>query len=274
MRDGRGSNGDRSQALRARGPPRCSSHAARKCPAWKLAFPEPQVPGRLQAISLDTFSRGRSPALATLRRLLLRPAVSPHGTRSAPRIASTPSGVRFGPPAIHRALKSQGCSSLFVYCTRVLKLSEHAAYGRIEAARATRRFPRLLDWLERGDLTLTTVCLLAPHLTEANAESLFEQARGRSKRQVEDIVAALRPQLCAAATMRKLPDRSARALAIVLDRALGLLVAELERAKHASVRRPRSAIRLTKRSRHIPAVVRREVWRREGILNSVRTGPS
>ena len=35
----------------------------------------------------------------------------------------------------------QGCSSLFTYCTGVLHLSEHAAYGRIEAARAARKFP-------------------------------------------------------------------------------------------------------------------------------------
>jgi hypothetical protein len=38
----------------------------------------------------------------------------------------------------------EGCSSLFSYCTQVLHLSEHAAYGRIEAARAARRFPVLL----------------------------------------------------------------------------------------------------------------------------------
>ncbi len=36
----------------------------------------------------------------------------------------------------------QGYSSLFVYCTRCLRLSQHAAYGRIEAARAARKFPR------------------------------------------------------------------------------------------------------------------------------------
>ena len=30
----------------------------------------------------------------------------------------------------------EGCSSLFTYCTQVLRLSEHAAYGRIAAARA------------------------------------------------------------------------------------------------------------------------------------------
>jgi hypothetical protein len=53
-------------------------------------------------------------------------------------------------------------------------------------------------------------------------------------------------------------------LAIVLDHALDLLVAALERSKHASITRPRSATPSANRSRHIPAVVRREVWRRDG----------
>lgn len=38
-----------------------------------------------------------------------------------------------------RLFLGQGYSSLFVYCTKRLHLSEHAAYGRIEAARAARK---------------------------------------------------------------------------------------------------------------------------------------
>ncbi|HEU4890314.1 MAG TPA: hypothetical protein VFT47_02115 [Vicinamibacterales bacterium] len=34
-----------------------------------------------------------------------------------------------------RLYLGEGCSSLFTYCTQLLHLSEHAAYGRIEAAR-------------------------------------------------------------------------------------------------------------------------------------------
>ena len=37
-----------------------------------------------------------------------------------------------------RLYLGQGCASLFTYCTTVLHLSEHAAYHRIEAARAAR----------------------------------------------------------------------------------------------------------------------------------------
>lgn len=51
----------------------------------------------------------------------------------------------------------EGCSSLFTFCTQILRLSEHAAYGRIEAARAARRFPAVLDLLSDGSLALTAV---------------------------------------------------------------------------------------------------------------------
>jgi hypothetical protein len=105
-----------------------------------------------------------------------------------------------------RLYLGQGCSSLFVYCTRVLRLSEHAAYGRIEAARASRRFPVLLPVLERGELTLTSVALLAPHLDVLNHIEVLGRARFRSKREVEEIVAALRPQPDAPTVIRRIAD--------------------------------------------------------------------
>src|SRR5258706_15931832 len=71
----------------------------------------------------------------------------------------------------------QSCPSLFAYCTEVLHLSEHAAYSRIEAARAARRFPVLLDHLARGDVTLTAACLPPPVLTVENHDALLAAAR-------------------------------------------------------------------------------------------------
>ena len=106
-----------------------------------------------------------------------------------------------------RLYRGQGCPSLFVYCTRVLHLSEHAAYGRIEAARVARRFPVVLAMLERGDLTLTTVCLLAPHFTDSNHLDLLARARHRTKREVEEIVAQVQPRPDVPAAVRKLPER-------------------------------------------------------------------
>ena len=73
-----------------------------------------------------------------------------------------------------RLYLAEGHSSLFTYCTQVLHLSEHAAYGRIEAARVTRRYPVALERLEAGDITLTTIGLLAPHLTPDNHQHLIE----------------------------------------------------------------------------------------------------
>src|SRR5687768_1057103 len=67
-----------------------------------------------------------------------------------------------------RLYLGEGCRSLFAYCTQVLHLSEHAAYARIEAARAVRRFPVILERLSGGEITLTAIGLLRPHLTEAN----------------------------------------------------------------------------------------------------------
>jgi hypothetical protein len=109
-----------------------------------------------------------------------------------------------------RLYLSEGCSSLFTYCTQVLHLSEHAAYGRIEAARAARRFPAILDLLAEGALTLTAISLLAPHLTAANADDVLAAARHKTKREVEHLVAALRPLPPVPSSVRKLPVRLAK----------------------------------------------------------------
>src|SRR5688572_13947718 len=84
-----------------------------------------------------------------------------------------------------RLYLSEGCSSLFTYCTQVLHLSEHAAYHRIEGARAARQFPIILALVADGSVTLTTVALLRPHLTRDNHKELLAAARHRTKREVE-----------------------------------------------------------------------------------------
>lgn len=108
-----------------------------------------------------------------------------------------------------RLYLGEGCSSLFAYCTRVLHLSEHAAYGRIQATRVARRFPDLLERLADGSITLTTVVLLAPHLTAENHGALLDAARHKSRREVEELVAGVRPRPDAPSTVRKLPTRAA-----------------------------------------------------------------
>ena len=231
-----------------------------------------------------------------------------------------------------RLYLGEGCSSLFAYCTQVLHLSEHAAYARIEAARTARKFPVVLDLLTGGSVTLTAVTLLSPHLTPVNHLELLNDARHKSKREVEHLVAHLRPQAAVPATVRKLPAQHAREHhvtppvvernaksntvpdlspppaarpavvapiaperykvqftmsrethdklrraqdllrhaisdgdpAAIFDRALALLISDLERAKLAATDRPRTSRPTTAGSRHIPAAVRRDVWKRDG----------
>ena len=103
-----------------------------------------------------------------------------------------------------RLYLGEGFSSLFTYCTQALHLSEHAAYNRIEAARAAKRFPIILDLISESIVTLTSVRLLAPHLTPENHRAVLERARHKSKRDIELLVAGLHPQPDVPPVVRKL----------------------------------------------------------------------
>jgi len=109
--------------------------------------------------------------------------------------------------SLHLAL---GYGSMFMYCTRLLRLSEQAAYNRITAARTARRFPRVLDLLAEGALTLSSLDLLAPHLTDDTVETMLEAASGQSTRAVGKLIAAWHPQPDLPTTLRALPSGAAR----------------------------------------------------------------
>jgi len=239
-----------------------------------------------------------------------------------------------------RLYLGEGCSSLFAYCTQILHLSEHAAYHRIETARAARHFPIVLQLVADGSVTTTAVALLRPHLTSENHEALLTAARHKSKRDLEHQIACLAPKPPANSIVRRLPTalatptspiagpagpilvsadtgpapgaqpsicpatapeprptiaslasdryllrvtltalghanlRRAQDLlrhavpsgdpAAVIEKALALLVDQLERQKVAKVARPRPTRRTPARNtRHIPAAVRRDVWARD-----------
>jgi hypothetical protein len=237
----------------------------------------------------------------------------------------------------------EGYSSLFTYCTEVLRLSEGGAYNRIEVARAARRWPSILDYLEEGTLTLATARLLAPHLAPDTYRDVLAAARGKSKREVELLVVSLHPRPPQPPSIRKVPVHSgacsaeparaddllstrlaaqepesqANAAAVpprvsarpsqasvtphaadrykiqltvsaavhdklrraqnllrhtipggdlgeIFDRAITALLDDLERRRCAATSSPRSGAPGTSASRHIPAAVRRAVWRRDG----------
>jgi hypothetical protein len=77
------------------------------------------------------------------------------------------------------------CSSMFDFCVRRLGMSEGGAFRRLNAARLVRRFPGMVNAIERGELHLSSLVLLRDHLTEANVEALVAATRGKSKREVD-----------------------------------------------------------------------------------------
>ena len=105
-------------------------------------------------------------------------------------------------PSLYAAL---GHGSLFSYCRDVLRLSEDAACTRIAAARACRLYPRVLDRLASGAVSLTAVRMLRPCLTAENHEDVLAKAEGRTLREIEALIAELAPRPDAPTSVRKLP---------------------------------------------------------------------
>ena len=104
-----------------------------------------------------------------------------------------------------RLYRGAGFPSLFQYCRTVLRLSEAAAYNRIEAARAARQHPMIVDMLVAGALSPTTVRLVARHLTAENHRELLGAASGKGTEEVKELLAQWSPQPDVAARVRALP---------------------------------------------------------------------
>jgi 5-methylcytosine-specific restriction endonuclease McrA len=110
-----------------------------------------------------------------------------------------------------RLYAREAAPSMFEYCTRILHLSEHEAYVRIAVARCCRSYPLALAMLRDGQLHLSGIARLAPHLGPDNAEALLMRSTHRSKRQIEDLLAETAPRPDARTIVRKLPERRAEA---------------------------------------------------------------
>jgi 5-methylcytosine-specific restriction endonuclease McrA len=133
-------------------------------------------------------------------------------------------------------------SSLFDYCLRRLGFSEGEAFLRITATRLARRFPVIFELLAARSIHLSALRMLRDHLTHENHRALLAAASGRSKKEVEVLVAALAPRPDVASSIRKLPvrhgvqrlpvgyDGSNRPPSAALDPAQAMSAAERERA--------------------------------------------
>jgi len=108
----------------------------------------------------------------------------------------------------------RGYPSLFAYCLDALNMSEPSIAVRIHAARCCRRFPRLLDMLHSGQLHLSAIVALAPHLRPESFEQLTAAACHKSKRQIQKLLADLNPKPDVPSSIRKLPTSGPQAAAV------------------------------------------------------------
>ena len=88
-----------------------------------------------------------------------------------------------------------GYASMFDYCTRYLRYSSSAASRRIQSARCVRDYPEVYGLLEKNEVNLVTVSLVASILDESNAKDLIAKIRGKTQREVEAIAATYRPPI-------------------------------------------------------------------------------
>jgi 5-methylcytosine-specific restriction endonuclease McrA len=194
-----------------------------------------------------------------------------------------------------------GFSSMFDFCVKELRLSEGEAFRRLAAARLARRFPVVHSLVASGQVHLSALALLRAHLTAENHVELLDAVRGKSKREVEMLLATRFPQRDTPARVRAIaPERfrieftasaelreklercldlsshahPRRDLAFVIERAVEMLLSKLERERFGKAKRPRETPReqvpsdetpgVRPTSRHIPTATRRFVFERDG----------
>jgi hypothetical protein len=92
------------------------------------------------------------------------------------------------------AFRDEGYSSMYRFCVEKLRMSEDVAYKRILAARASKRFPAILPAIAEGSLTISTVALLRNHLKTVQGEELLKAAIGKTRSEVELLIAARFPK--------------------------------------------------------------------------------
>ena len=94
-----------------------------------------------------------------------------------------------------RALdKKSACSSMWAFCTERLNMSEGETSRRLNAAKLVRRFPSVLGRLERGDVHLSALRQLGPHLNEENVDAILDEAKGKTRSELDTMIARRFPR--------------------------------------------------------------------------------
>ncbi|HEX4047706.1 MAG TPA: HNH endonuclease [Elusimicrobiota bacterium] len=104
-----------------------------------------------------------------------------------------------------RLSDEEGYQSTYSYCVKCLGYDEGGAYRRIHAARVCKRYPHILDYIISGELSLSSLLLLSPVLTDTNQEELITQARGKSKRELETHLAERDPRPASPDAYHRMP---------------------------------------------------------------------
>jgi hypothetical protein len=97
------------------------------------------------------------------------------------------------------------CPSMFDFCVRKLGMSEGEAFRRLNAARLVARFPEILGQIERGEIHLSALQLLAKHLTPDNVAALTSAAAGKTKAEVQALIAERAPSSDVLPIIRTVP---------------------------------------------------------------------
>jgi hypothetical protein len=95
-----------------------------------------------------------------------------------------------------RLFAEAGYSSLFVFCTDELGYSEGAAWRRTQAAKALLADGSIYERLKTGKLSLCAAAMLEKVIKCENATDIVEQASGKSKRELEVLIAEQLPERC------------------------------------------------------------------------------
>ena len=118
--------------------------------------------------------------------------------------------VHLGEVDARGLFRDEAYPSMHEYAVKTLRMSDAEAFFRINAARVARRFPLVVTLLGRGELPLTAIKLLGPHLTDGNHVQVLERARGKSKREVELLIAEIAPRPDVQEHVRKVRGRNVR----------------------------------------------------------------
>ena len=95
---------------------------------------------------------------------------------------------------LRRLYAAAGYPSMVAYCVGHLRYSEAAAEKRVHAARVANKYPVLFEMLADGRLSLTTVLVLIPALKMGNAHELIAAAAGKSRSEIEWLLAQRFPR--------------------------------------------------------------------------------